>query len=346
MLDFPDRGCISRTDLFSTPRGFMLAKDRNDLGEGILRAHVLVGRIAIVVTALAIVGYAWEVSIWRGTWSNPSRLGGGTPVGLASGTVAGLIVLFEMLLWPRKALRRFRLVRTKYWMVAHVWFGLAVVPICFVHCGFVSGGVVTTVFLVGIFVTATNSKSDTHLKGNAQKSATTPVATGWARPSHLNFWLLSFVISSIAFISFSSMFLDSVFGGLFTTLFLFLTVLTVASGVYGWSMQKSLPRDMMHQVPSETIYSQIDQTLETYLSDTETYLSLACGNRPGTKETEVTRFESDDLRMVAAPTLASHERIQGKSLQTEMVRGSHEDRERLWGCLRENLPVYQTRESG
>ena len=48
-----------------------------------------------------------------------------SPPGFAYGVSGGAIILFEMLLWPRKSLwRGWRLGRTKLWMTAHIWLGL------------------------------------------------------------------------------------------------------------------------------------------------------------------------------------------------------------------------------
>ena len=70
----------------------------------------------------------------RGEWSWP---GGASPPGLAFGVVGGGIILFEMLLWPRKSLwRGRRLGRTKYWMIAHLWLGLLTLPILILHGSF------------------------------------------------------------------------------------------------------------------------------------------------------------------------------------------------------------------
>ena len=49
----------------------------------------------------------------------------------------GGIILFEMLLWPRKSLwRGWRLGRTKLWMTAHIWLGLLTLPLLLLHGGF------------------------------------------------------------------------------------------------------------------------------------------------------------------------------------------------------------------
>ncbi len=65
---------------------------------------------------------------------------GSSPPGLVIGSVAAAIILFELLLWPRKKFRRWKLFPTKYWMVAHIWFGLATGPLALIHSGYRFGG--------------------------------------------------------------------------------------------------------------------------------------------------------------------------------------------------------------
>lgn len=88
---------------------------------------------------------AWYVlaSVSADRW-----LGGGSTVGLVCGIIAGLIIAFEMLLWPRKALRRLRLFPTKYWLAAHLWIGLASFPLAILHCGFHLGGYLPAALMI------------------------------------------------------------------------------------------------------------------------------------------------------------------------------------------------------
>ncbi len=87
----------------------------------------------LVATAVAAVGYI-TYGFSSGSWSQP---GGASPPGFAYGVSGGAIILFEMLLWPRKSLwRGFRLGRTKLWMTAHIWLGLLTIPLLLLHGGF------------------------------------------------------------------------------------------------------------------------------------------------------------------------------------------------------------------
>jgi len=84
----------------------------------------------------AFIAAAWYVSygFWWGPWTWPS---GASPPGFTCGLVGGAIILFEMLLWPRKSLwRGWRLFPTKTWMIAHLWLGILALPLLLLHGGF------------------------------------------------------------------------------------------------------------------------------------------------------------------------------------------------------------------
>jgi hypothetical protein len=90
-----------------------------------------------LLTAMAtVLAGAWYVlyGFSSGAWSWPA---GSSPPGFAFGVAGGAIILFEMLLWPRKSLwRGRRLGRTKLWMTAHLWLGLLTLPLLLLHGGF------------------------------------------------------------------------------------------------------------------------------------------------------------------------------------------------------------------
>ncbi len=111
--------------------------DRKQLG-----IHLPWGLFAAALT-IALVGWHVIESSRAGQW-----LGGGSASGLACGTAAGLIIAFEMLLWPRKYFRRLRLFPARLWMAAHLWLGLASLPLAVFHCGWHLGGRLPTWFLI------------------------------------------------------------------------------------------------------------------------------------------------------------------------------------------------------
>lgn len=100
---------------------------------------------AIPALLLTVAGVGWW--IWESI--DAQRLvGGGSASGLACGIAAGLVIAFEMLLWPRKIFRRLRLVPAKYWMAAHIWFGIASLPLAIAHCGLHLGGYLPATLMV------------------------------------------------------------------------------------------------------------------------------------------------------------------------------------------------------
>lgn len=84
--------------------------------------------LAISASAVAAAGcYGWE---W---WAEGLLPGGSSRTGLACGVAGGLIILFELLLWPRKRVRSWRLGSAQTWLRAHIWLGLLAVPLVLMH---------------------------------------------------------------------------------------------------------------------------------------------------------------------------------------------------------------------
>jgi hypothetical protein len=89
---------------------------------------------ATVLATVAAVIFYLAYGFAAGSWTWP---GGGSPPGFTYGVLGGGIILFEMLLWPRKSwLRGWRLGRTKGWMTAHLWLGLLTLPLLLLHGSF------------------------------------------------------------------------------------------------------------------------------------------------------------------------------------------------------------------
>lgn len=79
------------------------------------------------VTAMAAFAYGAE-------WSAAGRLpGGSSRTGLAAGIAGGLIIAFELALWPRRRVRSWRIGSAQAWLRAHVWLGLLAVPLVLMH---------------------------------------------------------------------------------------------------------------------------------------------------------------------------------------------------------------------
>lgn len=81
-----------------------------------------------LVAAVAIVAYGME---WLE--APPLPPGGSSRTGFVCGVVGGVIILFEMLLWPRRRVRAWRLGSAQAWLRAHVWLGLLAVPLVLMH---------------------------------------------------------------------------------------------------------------------------------------------------------------------------------------------------------------------
>jgi hypothetical protein len=88
----------------------------------------------LVLSATTAWYLAYGLSASGGQWHWPS---GASPPGITFGLAGGGIILFEMLLWPRKYLwRGRRMGRTKSWMMAHLWLGALVLPLLLLHGSF------------------------------------------------------------------------------------------------------------------------------------------------------------------------------------------------------------------
>lgn len=78
------------------------------------------------------------------------------------------------------------------------------------------------------------------------------------------------------------------FGGLLTTVLLWLLIITVASGVFGAILQHYLPRLILERVPMETIYDEIDRIRTQLRVEAEGFMEDLTGNVPEAVEAAVT----------------------------------------------------------
>lgn len=110
-----------------------------------VRARVL--NILFATLGVTAAGVAFAVAgnvagLWP--WPPPPS----SPLGILCGIIGGLIVIFEMLILPRKWFRGKRLGgNTRVWMKWHIWMGLICLPVIIIHAGFGFGGLLTTVTL-------------------------------------------------------------------------------------------------------------------------------------------------------------------------------------------------------
>jgi hypothetical protein len=104
----------------------------------------------VVAIILATVGAAvWYAVDWTQTGRMP---GGSSRPGLVFGIVGGLIIAFELLLWPRKRVRSWRLGSAQSWLRAHVWLGLLCLPLVVMHARLLVVGGLLNVALIALFL--------------------------------------------------------------------------------------------------------------------------------------------------------------------------------------------------
>ncbi len=218
---------------------------------------------AVVATAPV----AWfVVASWQaGRW-----LGGGSAAGLTCGIASGLIIGLAMLLWPRKYFRRLRLLPARHWMAAHLWLGLASLPLGVFHCGFHLGGALPTALM----------------------------------------WVF---------------------------------VLAIFSGIYGFVVQNIIPVLSLRWLPTETIYSQIDHVAEQNLRDVRRAIEASCGPRELVPAGASTTLESEPAvpprSTIVIGAVRSSGMVRGRTLRTQTVTVDIEDREILWKAV-ETIEPY------
>ena len=106
-------------------------------------------------------------------------------------------------------------------------------------------------------------------------------------------------------------------GGSLSAVLLVLLFIVVASGVWGLILQQLLPERMLHEIPAETIHSQIDQVMKQFTHEAERLVNATCGYADGESERE----EAGELAGVGFMTLGavrSAGKVQGKVLLTRV----------------------------
>ncbi len=102
--------------------------------------------LVLLATAAAVVWYAMD-------WTETGRIpGGSSRSGFVYGIIGGLIIVFELLLWPRKRVRSWRLGSAQTWLRAHVWLGLLALPLVVMHARLLLVGGLLNVALMVLFL--------------------------------------------------------------------------------------------------------------------------------------------------------------------------------------------------
>ena len=103
-----------------------------------------------MLTVAAIIWYA-IVAVNQGTLP-----GGSSRPGLLFGIVAGIIIVFEFLIWPRKKVRAWRIGSAQTWLRAHIWLGLLSLPLALLHARllFIGGWLNIAIMVVFLLVIA------------------------------------------------------------------------------------------------------------------------------------------------------------------------------------------------
>lgn len=166
----------------------------------------------------------------------PSGRPGGSWVGLPMGILAGLIFLFEMLLWFRKKFRAWYLPRpsskhpVSSW--SKFWWYYAVSPIAAV--------MIATEFLFFPLL-------------KLKRQSWPFVAT--------KHWMEAHVWTGLLTVPLVFYHCGFHFGGELTSWLMWIFVVVIASGIWGTAFQNVIPRQMLTQVPGETVRSQVERVM-------------------------------------------------------------------------------------
>jgi hypothetical protein len=135
-------------------------------------------------------------------------------------------------------------------------------------------------------------------------------------------------------------------GGTLSTILLSLLVIVIASGIFGLVVQQFLPTRMLHGVPSETIYSQIQHVARQFSEESNRLVIAVCGpdpeeaahapvqtgNHAAGSEAPVTHLTIGAVRAAG--------KVQGKVLQTRTLTGPIAGSEPLRKFFRDSVQPF------
>lgn len=107
-------------------------------------------------------------------------------------------------------------------------------------------------------------------------------------------------------------------GGPLSTVLMVLFLVVIASGIWGLTVQQLLPSKMLHEVPAETIYSQIDRILAQLADEAERLVLATCGPAAGETPPAAAEEEAAATGFLTIGAVRVAGRVQGKVLETRV----------------------------
>jgi hypothetical protein len=105
-------------------------------------------------------------------------------------------------------------------------------------------------------------------------------------------------------------------GGPLSTVLMVLFLIVIVSGVWGLFVQQVLPRAMLHEVPAETVFSQIDYIVAQLATESERLVIATCGPAPGAEVVKPTEDDEASFLTIGAVRMAGQ--VSGKVVQTRV----------------------------
>lgn len=127
----------------------------------------------------------------------------------------------------------------------------------------------------------------------------------------------------------------------FWLMILFLVV--VASGIWGLVVQQFLPRQMLDNIPAETIYSQINRLAGQLNTEAEILVLATCGPEPGEKPRDLEELEelaTTGTGHLVVGAVRTAGRVQGKVLETRTPQAIVPNSDLLRMFYRDTLRPY------
>jgi hypothetical protein len=132
-------------------------------------------------------------------------------------------------------------------------------------------------------------------------------------------------------------------GGTLSTALMVLLLVVIASGVWGLALQQLVPRQMLEDLPAETIYSQIDYLSNVLLVEAERMVRATCGPEPGEEVVAVgalTPSGATTADHVVVGAVRSVGRVHGKVVQAQPAASPVPESEPLRAFFRTTVTPF------